>query len=162
MSSSIFEKLKRLQRVQESFIPKAAIVAVNFSKERFVQKNWLDRTREKWEPRKRKDRGSLMVRTGRLKRSIRKIRIGRTYFLIGTDVEYAQAHNDGLVINKTVTVRQHERTVTRGRTARRVTVASHSRKMERTFKKRQFIGESAVLLRRIERMLENDIKEALK
>lgn len=34
--------------------------------------------------------------------------------------------------------------------------------MQRTFKKRQFLGESAVLMRRIERMLENDIKEALK
>lgn len=162
MSKSVFVKLKKLARVQEQFIPKAAIVAVNFSKERFVQKNWVDRTRERWEPRKRKDRGSLMVKTARLKRSIRKIRIGRTYFIIGTDVPYAQAHNDGITINKTVTVKQHQRAVRAGRNPRNVIVKTHQRKMERTFKKRQFIGESAVLMRRIERTLENDIKEALK
>lgn len=162
MSKSFIEKLKKLSRVHETFVPKAAIVAVNFSKERFVQKNWVDRTREPWAARERKDRGTLMVRTGRLKRSIRKIRIGRTYFIIGTDVPYAQAHNDGMTISRTVTVKAHHRTVRRGRSARRVDVATHSRKMERTFKKRQFLGESAVLMRRIERTLENDIRNALK
>ncbi|MBL7868869.1 MAG: phage virion morphogenesis protein [Flavobacterium lindanitolerans] len=162
MSSNIFAKLKKLQRVHETFVPKAAIVAVNFSKERFVQKNWVDRSRQNWEPRKRKDRGSLMVKTGRLKRSIRKIRVGSNYFIIGTDVPYAQAHNDGLTINRTVTVKPHQRAITRGRNPRRVNIKMHQRKMQRTFKKRQFLGESAVLMRRIERMLENDIKEALK
>lgn len=160
--SNIFVKLKKLSRVHQTFVPKAAIIAVNFSKERFVQKNWVGRTRERWPDRERKDRGTLMVKSGRLKRSIRKIRIGSTFFIIGTDVPYAQAHNDGLTINKTVTVRQHQRTVRRGRTARRVEVSMHTRKMVRTFKKRQFIGESDVLMRRIERTLENDIKEALK
>ncbi|QEE51051.1 hypothetical protein FUA48_16145 [Flavobacterium alkalisoli] len=162
MSSNIFIKLKKLSRIHEGFVPKAATIAVNFSKERFVQKNWVDRSREPWEPRKRKDRGSLMVRTGRLKRSIRKIRVGRTYFIIGTDVPYAQAHNDGLTINRTVTVKQHQRAVRRGRNQRKVTVQAHTRKMERTFKKRQFLGESHVLMRRIERTLENDIKAVIK
>lgn len=162
MSSNIFEKLKKLAKVHENFIPKSAIIAVNFSKERFVMKNWVGRNRENWEARKRKDRGSLMVKTGRLKRSIRKIRIGSTYFIIGTDVPYAQAHNDGLTINRTVTVKQHTRVVTRGRTSRRVSIKMHQRKMNRTFKKRQFIGPSEVLGRRIERQLEYDIKIALK
>lgn len=160
--SNFITKLKKLSRVHQTFVPKAAIIAVNFSKERFVQKNWVDRSRERWPERERKDRGTLMVKTGRLKRSIRKIRIGSTFFIIGTDVPYAQAHNDGITIEKTVTVRQHQRTVRTGRSARRVEVSMHTRKMSRTFKQRQFIGESAVLMRRIERTLENDIREALK
>lgn len=160
--SNIFRQLDRLSRVHENFIKRAAVVAVNFSKERFVLKNWADTGREPWPARQRKDRGSLMVRTGRLKRSIRVIKTGNNYFVIGTDVPYAQAHNDGLTIEKTVTVREHQRTTTRGRSARRVTVSTHARKMKRTFKKRQFIGESAILMRRIERQLEKDITEALK
>lgn len=160
--SNIFIKLRKLSRVHDTFIKRAAITAVNFSKERFVTKSWVDRAREKWEPRKRKDRGSLMVRSGRLKRSIRVIKTGSNYFVIGTDVPYAQAHNDGLTVKKTVTVRAHQRKVTRGRNPRTAEVGRHTRTIDRTFKKRQFIGESAILMRRIERQLENDIKNALK
>ncbi|EKT3957679.1 conserved hypothetical protein [Flavobacterium psychrophilum] len=160
-NSNFIDKLKKLSKVQNNFINRSAVIAVNFSKERFVQKNWVDKSRQPWEARKRDDRGSLMIRTGRLKRSIRKIKIGSNYFIIGTDVPYAQIHNDGGTITKTVTVKAHKRINTRGREVTESTVQSHSRKMNRTFKKRQFIGESAVLMRRIERQLENDIKEAI-
>ncbi len=159
--SSFIDKLKKLGKVQNNFINRSAVIAVNFSKERFIQKNWVDKSRQPWEARKRDDRGSLMVRTGRLKRSIRKIKIGANFFIIGTDVPYAQIHNDGGTIKKTVTVKAHNRKNTRGRETSETKVKSHNRKMNMTFKKRQFIGESAVLMRRIERQLESDIKEAI-
>lgn len=153
-------KLKKLSRVIDRLPSRATVVAVNFSKERFVRKNWVDTSREPWKNRERKDRGSLMVRTGRLKRSIRKLQITSSYILIGTDVPYAKIHNEGGRINKTVTVRKHQRRITRGRGGTE-TVKSHTRKMNLTIRKRQFLGDSAVLRRRLERMIEKDIKNAI-
>ncbi|WP_312310980.1 phage virion morphogenesis protein [Empedobacter brevis] len=152
----------------------AAIEAVNFSKERFVQKNWIDRSRTAWKKRKRKDRGSLMVKSGRLKRSIRKLSYTRNSVTIGTDVPYAQIHNDGGTINKTVRVKSHSRKITkRGRSERTgrvlkkrvsngtTTVKSHTRKMKLTYHERKFLGQSALLLRRIERLTQREIDKIL-
>ncbi|MDT8347363.1 MAG: hypothetical protein RQ756_06140, partial [Flavobacteriaceae bacterium] len=76
LSPDYITKLNRLQLLYRKFPQLAGVEAVNFSKERFRQKNWLDRNRKKWKPRKRKAPGSLMVGkgSGRLKKSIRKVR----------------------------------------------------------------------------------------
>ena len=151
------EKLKKLAKVRERLPQRAAVVAVNFSKERFVRKNWVDTSPQAWPQRKRKDRGSLMIRSGRLKRSIRKLMVTMDFILIGTDVPYAQIHNEGGSIKKTVPVRQHERKSSRGRAK----VKAHSRNVNLKMPKRQFIGNSAILRRRIERLIERDIKGAI-
>ncbi|WP_136464930.1 phage virion morphogenesis protein [Flagellimonas onchidii] len=161
---NFINRLNRVNNVVSRLPNRAAVVAVNFSKERFVRKNWVDNSREAWPKRRagRKGRGSLMVRTGRLKRSIRKLQVTNNHILIGTDVPYAQLHNEGGTINKTVTVREHQRRIARGRKGGRATVKSHKRKMDLTVPKRQFIGESAILSRRIERMIEKELKNALR
>ena len=158
MDNSFLAKVERLKRMRTRFPEIAAVEAVNFSKERFVQKNWLSRTREPWKKRSKEDRGSLMVRSGRLKRSIRKIKVTPNSVTIGTDVPYARIHNEGGILNRTVNVRQHTRT----RKGRAETVKMHRRKMNTKMPKRQFIGESAILLRRIERLMEKEIKKALR
>jgi len=160
LSLDYITKINRLQKLYVKFPELAGIEAVNFSKERFRQKNWLDRTREKWKPRKRKAPGSLMVGkgSGRLKKSIRKVRQTRNSVTIGTDVPYARIHNEGGDITKTVSVRSH----TRKRKGRSTKVKSHARKMNTSIPKRQFVGESAILLRRIERLLQREITNILK
>ncbi|SHK69561.1 phage virion morphogenesis protein [Epilithonimonas mollis] len=134
-------------------------IAVNFSKERFVKKNWINETAEAWTPRKRKARGSLLVKTARLKRSIRKISSGDGYVIIGSDVPYAKIHNEGGTISKTATVKAHDRkrtvrtvsSKTGKKLKRRVDtgdisrVKAHTRKMNLTIPKRQFMGESKEL-----------------
>ena len=99
-----------------------------------------------------------MIRTGRLKRSIRKLMVTKDYILIGTDVPYAQVHNEGGSIKKNVPVRRHERKTSRGRAK----VKAHSRNVNLKMPQRQFIGNSAILRRRIERLIERDIKRVLK
>ncbi|MBU2526253.1 MAG: phage virion morphogenesis protein [Bacteroidetes bacterium] len=164
LSPDYIVKLNRLQKLYVKFPELAGIEAVNFSKERFRQKNWLDRTREKWKPRKRtgstkkKAKGSTLVKSGRLKRSIRKIRQTRNSVTIGTDVPYARIHNEGGEINKSVSVRSH----TRKRKGRSAKVKSHTRKMNTSIPQRQFVGESAILMRRIERLLQREITNILK
>ncbi len=157
--SDFINRLNQVSKAVERLPPRLAVVAVNFSKERFVQKNWVDRGRVSWKKRQRKDKGSLMVRTGRLKRSIRKLSVNRNTIIIGTDVPYARIHNDGGSIKKNVRVREHSR---RTRGGKEATVTSHKRKMNLTLPPRQFIGESAVLMRRLERQIERDLKNALK
>lgn len=161
---NFIERLNRLSKATQKIPGRAAVVAVNFSKERFIRKNWVNTSRKAWPKRKegRKGRGSLMVRTGRLKRSIRKIRVTNQYILIGTDVPYAKVHNEGGKVEKSVTVREHQRRITRGRKGGRATVKSHKRNVKLTVPKRQFIGQSAVLRRRIERLIEKDFKQALR
>ncbi|QTV06043.1 phage virion morphogenesis protein [Faecalibacter bovis] len=156
--TDMLTKLHRLRQLHKRFPELAAIEAVNFSKERFVAKNWLDRSPNRWQPRKKESRGSLMAKTGRLKRSVRKLKTTRNSVTIGTDVPYAQIHNEGGSINNRVNVQAHSR-VRKGRAER---VKAHTRQMNIRMPKRQFIGESAILLRRIERMLDKQIKEILK
>lgn len=166
--------LERLKQVNKAAflnrsMSKVAILAVNFSKERFVQKNWLSNRREPWQGRKRPARGSILVKSGRLKRSIRKLAQGNYYVYIGTDDPKAQIHNEGGTINKTVTVRAHPRKKeakrtrnAQGRYERRGAatthqVKSHRRRMNIKMPKRQFLGDSAILNRRIERFLSAEL-----
>ncbi len=171
-----FEKLKRIDR--KPFLRKmtveAGIMAVNFTKERFVYKNWLDKSRSKWKDRKAKDKGSLMVRTGRLKRSIRKLSQGDFYVYIGTDVPYARAHNEGERINKTVRVKGHKRKISiRGKRTDRAarptravqkafaTVRPFKRKMNLNMPERRFMGDSTFLAKKIERYMKKAIDKEL-
>jgi phage gpG-like protein len=163
-------KLNRLSKLYKRFPEMAAIEAVNFSKERFVRKNWVDKSVSVWKPRKPSPewhseaqkkaaaRGSLMVKSGRLKRSIRKIKVTRNSVTIGTDVPYAEAHNEGALINQIINVKTHSRK----RKGRTETVKAHRRKRKMTLPERRFIGESALLLRRIERLVQREINDILK
>jgi phage gpG-like protein len=163
-------KLNRLSKLYRKFPEMAAIEAVNFSKERFVRKNWVDRSVTAWKARKPSpewhteaqkkaaSRGSLMVKSGRLKRSIRKIKVTRNSVTIGTDVPYAEAHNEGAVINQMINIKTHSRK----RKGRTETVKAHRRKRKITLPERRFIGESAILLRRVERLVQREINEILK
>lgn len=174
MADNFIKTLDKLASVTARLPARAGTVAVNFSKERFVQKNWVDHTRQPWKKRKREGRGSTLVQSGRLKRSIRKITATRNWILIGTDVPYARIHNEGGVIKQTVQVKAHKRRTSRAartKTGRRsknkrettgiTTVKAHTRRMQFEIQQRQFLGDSAVLGRRIERLIEKDIKKAL-
>lgn len=170
ISPDFLKRLNRLSKLYTRFPDMAAIEAVNFSKERFVRKNWLDKSPKAWKQRspspewhtegqkKAASRGSLMVRSGRLKRSIRKIAVTRNSVTIGTDVPYAEAHNEGATINQSVTVKSHSRK----RKGREYKVKSHKRNRRVKLPERKFIGESAILLRRIERLVQREITEILK
>ena len=168
MKSDFFKKLDRLAKLYKKFPEGAAIEAEDFSNERFVRKNWVDRTAMPWKkaepvpdwiPKKwRKKSGSLMVQSSRLKNSIRTISTTRNSVTIGTDVPYAQIHNEGGTVNQIVNIKAHSRK----RKGRTESVKGHQRKRKFKIPQRKFIGESAILMRRIERFVEREIKEILK
>ena len=170
LSPDFIKKLNRLSKLYTKFPELAAIEAVNFSKERFVRKNWVDRTAQAWKkpnpvpdwvPKEwRKKGGSLLIgkQSARLKKSIIKTKVTRNSVTIGTDVPYAQIHNEGGIIKQNITIKAHSRK----RKGRSENVKEYKRKRQFKIPKRQFIGESAILLRRIERLVQREITNILK
>lgn len=151
-------------------------ISVKFYKDRFVRGGWIDTSFQKWRPRKKRDRNerrrgnrALLVQSGRLKRSIRVLAKNEKSVRVGTDVEYAKAHNEGDTSTSNETVRTHTRRAhsRRNRSGRRgdvkgSTVKSHNRKTKRNLPKRQFMGRSKFLNRRIEKTLKHQLKKELK
>jgi phage gpG-like protein len=138
-------KLDNIVKAYNNLPTEVAAIAVSFTKDRFRSQDWYDTNRESWPARKRQRGGkkrsqTLLADTARLKRSIRKILADRKQVVIGTDVPYAQIHNDGGKITKSVTVKSHSRR--RKSRGGSTTVRSHTRRMNLTIPKRQFIGES--------------------
>lgn len=154
-----------LIKARKSLPNKIAVVAVKFSKDRFRDQAWLDSSREPWQPRKsprsggRKKSQTLLVNSGRLKRSIRKIKADQTEVVVGTDVPYAKIHNDGGTITKTARVKSFTR---KGRKQGTHVVKAHSRRMNTTIPKRQFLGNSAALASDIEKLIVNELENAMK
>ncbi len=178
------EFLRKIDQVEKAYnkLPnEVAAIAVKFSKDRFRDQAWLDRSREKWKPRASRRPGrrsqTLLVDKGYLKRSIRKISANHQLVVIGSDAAYAEIHNDGGTINKTVTVKQHvvkshkRKAHTRqrkGRTERikskmipSYSVGTHRRKMNLTIPARPFIGQSAALEKTLIDHMKNRFDKAL-
>ena len=95
--------------------------------------------------------------------------------VVGTDVPYAQLHNEGGTVNKVAQVKAHTRKVvirqrsvnrrgnatTRAIGSKIVNVRAHNRKMNLTMPKRQFLGESELLMRRIEMHVNRELNKEL-
>lgn len=149
---------------KKKLVNEAGVRAVRFSKERFRQKNWVDKTVQPWKKRKQKNRGSLMARTGRLKRSIRVTNKGRYFVRIGTDVPYAKIHNEGGVMKENVRVKAHsrKRSKRQKRGQGRINVRAHNRRMNTKIPARQFIGSSHALAVKIEKKVKKLTDTTLK
>lgn len=180
------EFMKKLDNVEKAFnkMPtELAAIAVRFSKERFRDQAWLDHTREPWDERKKRRKGrrsqTLLVDKGYLKRSIRKVYASKRYIIIGSDAPYAQIHNDGGTIKKTVTVgahvvQAHKRKAynMRTRNGRKVrvkakqiasyNVGTHRRRMNTTIPPRPFLGSSYQLGQQLVNHIQNQFEEHLK
>lgn len=164
-----------LGRLQENFLLYAGNTAVNFFQDSFRRKGFVNKGNTAWKDRKppkgkKKAKGSLLMVTGRLKNSIRITEMGKDEVRIGTDVPYAEVHNEGS--RKLVSIKPHKRqniirAKVRGGYAgtakkskaktiellgKRGNVKGYQYKQN--IPKRQFIGESDFLLQRIEKNLD--------
>lgn len=152
---------------------------VNFSKDRFRQQGWLGNTFEPWPARKshskwgktpRNKGRAILVDTGRLRRSIRIIRSSWDAVVVGSDVPYAKAHNEGVRLGIIQQVKSHTRKVTKvgivkkaslktksnityGRVATggTIQVKAHKRRINQRIPRRQFLGNSQYLTARLKR-----------
>jgi len=178
--------VNRVGKAINSIPHRAGALAVNFSKDRFRAGNWVNTTREPWAKRKegsswskRKERPgrAILVDRGRLRRSIRVVSVSAERVVIGTDVPYARAHNEGFEGKITQQVRAHTRNKkgrvdvynvdTRKRSSRTTSVGSiavkaHSRTINQKLPQRRFIGNSVILERQLNRMITIEIQRAIK
>lgn len=127
--------------------------AVNFAKDNFRRQGFQDNPFQKWKQRKpgaaRNKGRAILVDTGRLKRSIRVTRTTATKVYIGSNVDYAEAHNEGAHIFGAQRVRKHHRRTRSGM----VQVKAHFRTANTRIPRRRFIGASDELNRRINRKI---------
>lgn len=173
----------RFRKVREELPLQMAAVAQNFFVDSFQRQGWYDGlTLTRWQPRageswRRKKKGrrgnrGILIKTGRLRRSI-KIRSARFQrIVIATDARYAAIHNFGF--DGYITVRSHTRhrfmrqseeyTTKTGKQHTRqkkvvkssFTVRQHTRKM--SMPQRQFMGHSPMLDRKLNKVIERQME----
>jgi phage gpG-like protein len=132
----ILKDIQAFKPQLEKVVDAMGVLAANHFTTSFRNQGFTDESLQSWQPRKRTERSrmgnrAILVKSGRLRRSIRSKRFGLLSVKIYTDVPYASVHNNG------------ERS---GR--------------GRGFKmpKRQFIGYSGVLNRKIIAKMDVTIK----
>lgn len=151
--------------------------AVNFTKDSFTKQGWRGTVFTPWAQRKNQTKNigrGILIQSGRLRRSIRILRADAGGVVIGTDVPYAAAHNNGF--NGNVLVKAHKRNqyvkakVTSLQTRRTKTVTqlagssqvkSYTRHMN--LPRRQFmpqtVHDSPILYKQLEDLVYNELKK---
>jgi phage gpG-like protein len=90
------EIVRRFNTVKRRVPRIVGTTAVEFFKENFRRQGFVDQGLEAWPPRQdgNNDR-ALLIKSGRLRRSIRVLRANRNAVQVGTNVPYAKYHNQG-------------------------------------------------------------------
>ena len=184
--------IQELQRRFAAVITTLPVIAgnevVNFALDNFKRQGFLGNTFQPWKPRKKvtawgktkRNGRSILVDTARLRDSIRVLRASMAETVIGTDVPYAKAHNDGVRLGIIQQVKSYNRKVTTlgiveakrlktktkisfGRVdkGKRVTVNAHQRRINQNIPARPFLKESPYLTAKLQRVIASQIIKAL-
>lgn len=174
-------RIERLKNTLAKTIPaRIGQAAENHFRESFKKGGFTDRTFVKWPARKKPPmdkRGkvrkhTVLFQTGMLRNSVRLLPNPSWNNIQvvagGPHVPYARAHNEGTVINKSVSVRAHGRRAhpARTRSGKRImrkeaNVGAYTRHMNTVIRKRQFMGESYVLGVKMRAIILKSIAETL-
>lgn len=160
----IIKRQKEFNKLLKSTPKIVGVEAVNFFKHSWVRKGFIESANgsiNKWTARKTPvvPNRALLVKSGRLRRSIRIVDIRRQSVIVGTDVPYAKIHNRGGKVSQTRLVRPYQRRKKSGGFSR---VKAHVRRYTATYPQRQFIGKSDFLNRRIDTVLTYRLKNIFK
>jgi len=158
--------IREFKKQRKTLPIKLGNTAVKFFQASFDNEGFTDRTRNPWERRKYTPRGGakkILQVSGALKRSIRRLSTSFGKIQIGTrGLVYAEIHNTGGVTHPTVTKRmrgwaRHQYNKT-GNPVFRNIANTKKKKLTVNIPKRQYIGESAVLERRLKERIEKEIR----
>ncbi|NDC40422.1 MAG: hypothetical protein EBZ77_02570 [Chitinophagia bacterium] len=137
---------------------------VRFSMSAFRAQAWEGNP---WKPRaanaKNNKGRAILVKSGRLRRSIRVLRTTTAVVVVGSDVPYAKAHNEGLA--ETVNVSAHTRrvkvTTAKSKQMSAVrNVRAHNRRMK--IPMRRYLGDAPQLRANCRRIVQKEFSTALK
>jgi len=165
-----------LQELADNLPIWAGNTALNFFLDSWRRQGWLDERLERWKPRKEQDgrtgrRGILIGKgSGRLRRSLR-MRSGPDYFEVYTNNPYAKIHNEGGRITQRPTARQrrffwamHAKAKKSGtkEEARKWKAMALADQIRIDIPRRQFMGDSRLLQRRIALHVKRGVQQAHK
>ena len=174
MSFDGYVRMKDEMRKTILALPKkVGAEAVNFALGNFRRQGFLGYTLQPWQPRKSGKGGAILVRSGRGRRSIRIMQSSQDTVVIGSNLPYMKAHNEGF--RGTVQVKGYDRILTskvkmgsgrftktgkeRMKTVSQQTgtahVKGHTRKMN--LPKRPFLADSPYLEANIKRLIAFEI-----
>lgn len=143
-AAKIIKDMEKSAKAISEMVDVMGVMAINHYKKSFTDGGFTDETLQLWKHRKREDRGryaknagsrAVLVKTGKLKRSLVAKKFGRYAVRITSNVNYANVHNEGLRAG-------------RGKGF--------------IMKKRQFVGYSGMLSAKIELRLRNKIQRIFK
>jgi phage gpG-like protein len=134
--------------------------AVNFFKDSFNRQGFIDKAYERWTPRKDKLAHKILMKSLYLQNSIRVIEANYDRIEVGVsgNIEYAQIHNEGGKITASIPITakskkffwyMFKKTEDEKWKHMALTKKTHFQ-MSATMPKRQFIGSSEFLFRRLE------------
>lgn len=139
----------------------ARIYCLQWFDDSFQNQGFTDTVFQPW-PKRNPDRrpgGALLVDTTFLRKSLGVLSDDGQRIEFGSHVPYARIHNNGDRVRGTRYVRAHHRANPNGK---RQQVKAHSRKVDLTYKKRQFIGHSAKMMHGLDSWLLNQIEKRFK
>lgn len=168
------DKKDGLKKLATNFTKVVGTVAVNHFKGNFQKQGFLDNALERWKPRKNaknpKNVGrKILTQSGDLMRSIKVINRTRNSVTIGTDVIYAEIHNNGGDINHPGGTayakskkKEHLMVFISNKKAAKLTDVKRTQAHTIPIPKRQFIGHSGILDKRIKAWLKSQVMALLK
>lgn len=96
-ASKIAEAIKQFDRIIPVMVNDMGQIALNHFNKSFRDQGFTDVSTTRWQRRKRLDEGrAILVKSGRLRRSLRKRNKGKYAVSIISDVPYSGVHNEGL------------------------------------------------------------------
>ncbi len=171
-----FDQVKaNLAKTKATIIKKIANESESFFRKGFQQGGFTDASFKAWKPRKsKKSSKPILVKTGRLRGSIRLQINSSVSAKLHTDVPYAEIHNEGGEIQKHAQSRVISFTNVSGRSRfastrtkkvrksithqSRSTFAAHGI----TMPQRKFMGRSRTLDKRVEKLIQKELKACFK
>lgn len=155
-NSNLHVPVRELERRFRSTIIRLPALAgnevINFSLGNFKRLGFLGSSFVQWKKRKsgwkkksNREGRDILVDKGRLRRSGRIVSATFERVVVGFNVPYAKAHNEGLQIGVIQSVKSFRR-------KSGAVVKSHSRRVNMKISRSQFIGNSPYLTARIRRM----------
>jgi phage gpG-like protein len=159
------EGISKLQEKTKAILFRLPMIigneAVNFTLDNFRRQGFLGSTFERWNKRKKSwrkkdDNGrSILISTGRLRRSVRVIQATPDTIVIGSDVPYAKAHNEGLRLGVIQSVQGFTR-------KNGVDVKAHKRRINMKIPRRRFMGNSPYLNAKLQRVTSAEFNKEIK
>ncbi|RYF26585.1 MAG: hypothetical protein EOO42_01080 [Flavobacteriales bacterium] len=156
----------RIQKAVTIVIPIMANDTVNWALDNFNTESYEGR---KWPARKdKKNTRKLLVKSGRLKRSVRTVSTRASGYSVGSDVPYAAVHNFGDQINRAASSETFVRNRKlkgkgKGRFTKGTTSGKGFSKAAYNYKmpQRQFLGASPVLAKRLVKLARTEMLKAI-